>query len=82
MTHCIVLGKKNCPYCSSAVNLLESKQLSYDYVDIEGHDNVRNFLKETLGVTSVPQIFTHIGGFSEIKAMLDSQDNYEEIWDD
>lgn len=81
MTHYIVLGKKNCPYCTSAVSLLESKQLSYDYIDIEGHDNVRTFIKETLGVTSVPQIFTHVGGFSHLKEMLDNN-TYGEIWDE
>lgn len=81
MQHYIILGRDNCPFCTSAVELMEGRQLPYDYVDISEDQKLKSFLVNTLGAITVPQIFTHIGGFSEFKAMLDLQD-FDDLWED
>ena len=61
-----VYGKKGCPFCEKAVELLESKQESYSYIDIDKLPEAREYIR-SIGATKVPQVFddedNHIGGY-------------------
>lgn len=64
-----------CPYCTAAKNLLKSKGLAFEEINVEGDEEKRAWLRETTGQRTVPQIFINdksIGGFSELKS-LDEQ---------
>lgn len=74
-----VFGKPNCPYCTQAKNLLESKDLKVSYVDIVADPPKREVMfalvKQATGSAprTVPQIFygsEYIGGFEELKKYL------------
>lgn len=64
--------KTYCPFCQKAVSLLESKNLSFDLIDVlENEQNEEEFekLKEKFDHHTVPMIFIDnkmIGGFSEL----------------
>lgn len=67
-----VLGKDGCKFCDMAIELLESKGLEYEYIQIdkEGNEAYLNELK-SLGLKTVPQIKDEgnklIGGYQELK---------------
>lgn len=75
----IVYGRSTCPYCTDAVNLLESKQLSYDFFD---HEQDREFLEQAkrfynrstvpivLKIDSDTGIVKMIGGCDDLKGYL------------
>lgn len=77
-----IFGKKNCKYCTRAKNFLDSKNVTYDYIDILnlGYSGVIDFLnkeKDRLGIMdnhkTVPVIMVDnlvIGGFSELEKWL------------
>lgn len=62
-----------CPFCFSAKDLLNKKNLAFHEVDLSGDTEGRAKLRDKLnGVTSVPQIFIegqHIGGCDELYAI-------------
>jgi len=75
-----IYGAPRCAYCDQAKQLLEMKELPYNYVDAPSSTY---FQKEFLdkGIRSVPQIFVredgptdreerHIGGFEELMQEL------------
>jgi len=51
-----VYSKNNCPYCDRAKQLLESKGVTYNEVNIELDPESRQMLLDK-GLRSVPQIF-------------------------
>ena len=55
-----------CPYCSRAVGLLQSKNISFEKIDVSMSGALRQTMRSRAGGrTSVPQIFIddeHIGG--------------------
>lgn len=51
-----IYTKNNCPYCTQAKQLLESRGLSYQEVDIDVDDSAYQKLV-SLNLRSVPQIF-------------------------
>ncbi len=59
-----------CPFCIQAKQLLESKKLIYDEMDVTARLSLRKTMTERAGGrTSVPQIFIdgqHIGGCDEL----------------
>lgn len=69
-----VYGKPNCPYCVRAMDLLDSKGIKYEYIDVTKSPEALKFIKEDLGCRTVPQIFEvendtdmeHIGGFDDL----------------
>lgn len=75
----IVYGKQNCVYCTRAKQLLDSKNLSYKYIDLGVDIPVESF-KEMMWEEyqvipkTVPQILEndqYIGGFDALETYLD-----------
>lgn len=62
-----------CPYCHAAKDLLQSKGVSYDEVNVMGKAGAREAMtKRAGGSNTVPQIFidgTHIGGCDDLYAL-------------
>lgn len=58
-----------CPYCNRAKQLLKSRGVPFDEVNVEGDDEKRAWLVQTTGRRTVPQIFIGeepIGGFTDL----------------
>lgn len=51
-----------CPYCTRAKGLLDKRGIAYETIDVTHDDAKRQWLVETTGRRTVPQIF--IGGKS------------------
>jgi glutaredoxin 3 len=61
-----------CPFCTRAKNLLKTKNIPYEEVNLEGKDDELVALKNRTGLRTVPQIFFDeklIGGYAELKAL-------------
>ena len=61
-----------CPYCVRAAALLQRKGVAYKEIDVSGDDAKRDWLVETTGQRTVPQIFINghsIGGCDELHAL-------------
>ena len=69
----VVWSKDNCPYCSQAKDLLESKGIEFEERNIM-HDWTREQLLEAVPTArTVPQIFLgeeYVGGFTELRNKL------------
>jgi|TARA_B110000881_G_C18090321_1_gene277906 GrxC family glutaredoxin len=64
-----------CPSCNAAKQLLTSKGMEYEEINIEEIDMSREQLAELTGGMSVPQIVindTNIGGFDNLMMMNQS----------
>ena len=61
-----------CPYSQRALQLLDSKGIDYERIDVT-HDLERELeMRDRAGRTSVPQIFVgalHLGGYDDIAAL-------------
>ena len=70
MSRALIYTKNACPFCISAKQLLDSRGISYEEVNIEEGEN-RNLLFEVLPhARSVPQIFLdneYVGGFAQLR---------------
>lgn len=63
----IVYGKEQCPECVKVKNYLDSRGISYHYVDVSKDENAFQFLISHK-FKSVPQVFkdgSHIGNFQK-----------------
>jgi glutaredoxin 3 len=61
-----------CPYCRMAVQLLRSKGVPFDEIDVEGDRAKRAWLREATGQSTVPQIFVggkSLGGYTDVAAL-------------
>tara|TARA_Y100000589_G_scaffold308871_1_gene325811 strand:- start:297 stop:563 length:267 start_codon:yes stop_codon:yes gene_type:complete len=62
-----------CPHCSHAVRLLQSKNVSFEQIDVSMNSALRQSMRARAGgKTSVPQIFIdneHIGGCDDLMAL-------------
>ena len=67
---------KWCGFCRAAKRFLaEAKGVEVEEIDITGDAAQRTWLSQTTGQTTVPQIFvgdTHIGGYTDMRAMDDA----------
>lgn len=74
MNEVSIFGTANCSYCDMAKKLCENFSVPYSYYDIATDTKAMNYLMDELGMfKTVPQIFAdgkHIGGFSELKELL------------
>ena len=71
----IIYTTHYCPYCVHAKQLLERKNLSYDEINIEDNDALRQEMMDKSQRRTVPQIFInerHIGGYDDLKALDDA----------
>lgn len=78
-----VFGKKNCPYCTRAVELLDSEKKEFIYKDVGTNNDLLTEMRDAVhGATgkypeTVPQIFVddqHIGGYTELVAYFEQND--------
>jgi len=61
-----------CPFCVRAKQLLNSKNVAFDEIAVDGQPQLRQEMARKAGRTSVPQIWigsTHVGGCDELYAM-------------
>jgi GrxC family glutaredoxin len=67
-----IYSSRQCPYCSRARTLLQSKGLAYCETDITGDVELAREMIERSGHRTVPQIFINgvpIGGFDALSAL-------------
>jgi len=73
MKKIIVYSKTICPYCIQAKNLLNSKKVQYEEINIEHNTNLRDeMIEKSGGRRTVPQIFIgdyHVGGCDDLYAL-------------
>lgn len=63
-----------CPYCVAAKQLLDSKGIGYEEIDVGSDPQRRMKMEELSRRRTVPQIFSgdmHIGGYTDLLAFLD-----------
>ncbi|NVB79928.1 MAG: glutaredoxin [Kofleriaceae bacterium] len=61
-----------CGYCTAALRLLKAKGVSFEHIDVTGNPDMRRWLVEATGRTTVPQIFIDgeaVGGYTDIRAL-------------
>jgi len=61
-----------CPYCARARNLLASKGVAIEEIDVEAATGKRQEMHSRSGRRTVPQIFigdTHVGGSDDLHAL-------------
>jgi glutaredoxin 3 len=64
-----------CGFCRRAKQLLKKLQIPFEEIDVEGDDEKREWLVETTGERTVPQIFfgdESIGGCTDLEALVRS----------
>jgi glutaredoxin 3 len=67
-----IYSTRVCAYCIAAKRLMNARGIAYDEVDVSGDDAKRQWLVETTGRRTVPQIFIRgqgIGGYEELAAL-------------
>lgn len=72
MSQVVVYFSDYCPYCMRAKQLLQSKQVAFDEIKVDGKPAVRAEMVQKAGRTSVPQIWIgtkHIGGCDDLYAL-------------
>lgn len=73
MTNVTIYSTPFCPYCSRAKQLLSSKGVAFDEIDLYTEPKRRaEMLDRAGGRHTVPQIFvgdTHVGGSDELHAL-------------
>jgi thioredoxin reductase (NADPH) len=70
MVHVVVYTTPNCPYCNRAKELLRSKGVDWEEIDVEADGDRRaEMIERSGGQRTVPQIFiggVHVGGSDEL----------------
>jgi glutaredoxin 3 len=70
-----------CPYCVSARELLQSKQVSYTEIGVDDQPALRLEMMQRSGRHTVPQIWIgeqHVGGYDDL-ALLQRQGRLDEL---
>lgn len=83
-TRTIIYGKPNCPNCEMAKNLLNSKGIAFDYVDLVELNKTAAEVTGRPDVRTVPQIYLegqYVGGFDKLYAYFKELENEIEIED-
>jgi glutaredoxin 3 len=61
-----------CNYCDKAKNLLKSKKIDFNEIELKTEQDRINLVKKTNGRKTVPQIFINnklIGGFDDLNKL-------------
>ena len=69
----IIYGKPNCPQCTMAKSLLDSKGIAYEYIDITTTGKSAAEITGRADVRSLPQVYLdgkYVGGFTELYSKL------------
>ncbi len=64
-----------CPFCEAAKSLLKSKNLKFEFINLDSDQSLREKLSKELNHYTVPMIFIDdkfIGGFSELQNIQSS----------
>jgi glutaredoxin 3 len=64
--------KARCRRCWRASRLLRRRNYAFEVIDVSGDDELRNWLVETTGSKTVPQVFVDgrlVGGFAVVRAL-------------
>ncbi len=65
-----------CPYCTMAKRLLDTKQVAFEEISVDGRGDLREAMRvKAGGQTTVPQIWIgdrHIGGCDDLYALDDA----------
>jgi glutaredoxin 3 len=72
MAEVVIYSSGYCPYCIRAKMLLETKQVDYQELIVDGEPALRAKMQQLSGRTSVPQIWIgerHVGGFTDLWAL-------------
>lgn len=73
-----VYSKPNCPFCERAKQLLESREVKYQVIDVSVDTSAREFLLEQ-GLRSVPQIYRGTtlisGGYQGLAGLSEDEFN-------
>ena len=67
-----VYSTQVCPYCVRAKMLLKDRNIAFEEIDVTGDHDKRDWLVETTGRRTVPQIFIGeeaIGGFDDLREL-------------
>lgn len=70
--HVKIYTRRWCGYCTAAETLLKQKGVAYEHIDATGDAELRKWLVEATGRTTVPQIFIDgkpIGGYDDMRAL-------------
>lgn len=70
-----------CGYCAAARELLRSKGVDFEDIDVDSDPAKRTEMQELSGGRTVPQVFINdapVGGYSDI-ATLDEQGRLDEL---
>ncbi|MHA3886001.1 glutaredoxin 3 [Stutzerimonas degradans] len=72
MPNVVIYTTAWCPYCLRAKALLNSKNVAYEEISVDGNPTLRAEMASKAGRTSVPQIWIgerHIGGCDDLVAL-------------
>ncbi|WP_437879624.1 glutaredoxin 3 [Pseudomonas sp. LRF_L74] len=72
MAKVVIYSSDWCPFCIRAKQLLESKDVAFDEIKVDGQPQVRAQMAQKAGRTSVPQIWIddrHVGGCDDLYAL-------------
>lgn len=73
MKKIIIYTASYCPYCHIAKELLRTKGVSYEEIDVTGKADLRaEMSRKAGGRTTVPQIWigeAHVGGCDDLQAL-------------
>lgn len=72
MPNVVIYTTAWCPYCLRAKALLDSKNVAYEEIPVDGSPTLRAEMASKAGRTSVPQIWIgerHIGGCDDLVAL-------------
>jgi len=67
-----IYTRRWCGYCTAALRLLSSKGIAFEEIDTTGNHELRRWLKDVTGRSTVPQIFIDsraIGGYDDLRAL-------------
>ena len=68
-----IYGQRVCSFCDRAKELLTSRGIPFEYIDVSGNNEALDMFKAK-GLRTVPQIWneegTHIGGFQELQQSI------------
>ena len=81
MPHIEVYSKDYCPYCHRAMDLLRSKGVEFELIDVKHDVEKQQEMRERSQRRTVPQIFIdgqHIGGCDDLLA-LDAQGQLDKL---
>ena len=71
MSRYLIYTQTNCVYCQMAKELLTKKGHTFDEIIVASAKDINEF--KELGFTQVPQVFEHIGGYTELKEKLNDK---------